>query len=171
MAHRRSWTAAAGGMAALFFAPAAGRGLTTSSRAVGDAKYLGCFHDNKKDRVLGDRTDSSDMTTEVHEAGHIRACRLPPTVVSGVAAGRPDSCCEMSGKILKKMCEIRYGVLPKCYNMTIAHGSRLQCFRVERDARDGERPLSGSAHRPPQQKNNASYRRFLYRRFFLLGQV
>lgn len=28
-------------------------------------EYLGCFHDNKDDRVLGDKFNSADMTTEV----------------------------------------------------------------------------------------------------------
>ena len=28
-------------------------------------EYVGCFHDNKDDRVLGDKYDSPDMTTEV----------------------------------------------------------------------------------------------------------
>ena len=27
--------------------------------------YLGCFHDRKDDRVLGDKMKSSEMTTEV----------------------------------------------------------------------------------------------------------
>ena len=31
----------------------------------GEAVYLGCFHDSKEDRVLGDMINSSEMTTEV----------------------------------------------------------------------------------------------------------
>lgn len=32
-----------------------------------EAEYLGCFHDNKGDRVLGDKFDDPDMTTKVRE--------------------------------------------------------------------------------------------------------
>lgn len=33
-----------------------------------EAEYLGCFHDNRADRVLGDKLTSSDMTTKVRRA-------------------------------------------------------------------------------------------------------
>lgn len=32
-----------------------------------EAEYLGCYHDNRADRVLGDVFDSPDMTTRVEE--------------------------------------------------------------------------------------------------------
>ena len=35
------------------------------SGGVEQAEYLGCFHDNKEDRVLGETFDDPDMTTEV----------------------------------------------------------------------------------------------------------
>lgn len=48
-------------------------GSTPSPVSSGDgekaaAVYLGCFHDNKGDRVLGDKFPSPDMTHEVRGA-------------------------------------------------------------------------------------------------------
>ena len=52
--------------------PAVSRVLPgTSPVAVGKevgANYLGCFHDNQKDRVLGDYLHKPDMTTKVSSA-------------------------------------------------------------------------------------------------------
>lgn len=39
------------------------------SGGVEQAEYLGCFHDNQDDRVLGETFDDPDMTTEVRGEG------------------------------------------------------------------------------------------------------
>lgn len=49
--------------------------MTSSSESameIEGAEYLGCFHDNQEDRVLGDKFEDREMTPEVSRAASSR---------------------------------------------------------------------------------------------------
>ena len=61
--------------------------MQASAENYGEAEYIGCFHDNRGDRVLGDKRTSSDMTTKVRRASQYFCQRTEVTGRSSVSFG------------------------------------------------------------------------------------